>query len=88
VTDHRNIVIPCEVDDDDLDGFEALRERKEALGVTWLEFVNGVAPEPAGPDVDVLAERLAAALDRSLVQDVEEAAYTGAREAVQEGGLR
>ena len=54
----KSIKIPAESADPDLDGWDALQDRKRTLGVTWLEFLNGEAPEPSAALPDDVREQL------------------------------
>lgn len=69
---------------DDLDGYEELNERRQDLGQTWIEFMNGQAPDIGGGaavDLDsetvaeTVAERVAAAegdVDEGDIQEIVE----------------
>jgi len=104
-SDHRNIVIPNHASDPDLKGFQYHSERKDELGLTWLEYINAQAPAgSADPEaiadavvaevdfsgeVDIdpsaLSEVVADAVARCVEpNDIRQAAYEGAKEAMQE----
>lgn len=71
-------------------GYELHRVRREALGITWLEYINEQAPllEALQPNQSVELDEEIADIARQVVDDLEghvrQAAYQGSREAVRE----
>lgn len=62
------------------------REQKEALGLTWAEYLDGQAPDLGdvfgdGSIADALADLLAEEFD---LREIETAAYEGSREGARE----
>lgn len=75
---YTTIKLPNDVDDSDLLTGEQLRERKNELGLTWLEFINRKIP-------------ILDALDDRLIEEVDNAgdnlSKEELREAVRDGLL-
>lgn len=63
MTDRANIKLPREK-------YERHRERKEKLGVSWAEYIDGQAPEQ--PDVEVGPVTLEATERRKIAEEVVE----------------
>lgn len=82
MAEYGNIRIPRE-------DFERHNQRREDMGLTWAEYMEGQAPEGGGTTVEVNFEdeqvgELAEYLSKALGSDLEMAAFRGARDALEE----
>ena len=91
---------PAHYDAEGEHGYFLHRARKDALGVSWPEYVNMAVTDAGGmPDTATLADAVAARIDKAdgmdideiaamvvddLSGDVRQASFQGAKEALQE----
>ena len=71
------------------EAYERHKRRKEELGVTWTEYLDGQAPDIGAVDFDAdeISETVHSAMTEAYqeyVGEIEQLSYEGAREAVQE----
>jgi hypothetical protein len=72
MTDYGTIKLPR-------DEYERHNNRRQDLGLTWAEYIDGAAPQTDIPDADELASAIVAAMDtealgmdaEGLVRDLE-----------------
>lgn len=74
---------------DAVHGYELHRQRRDALGITWLEYINDQAPllealEPSGVELEQSIHDISRQVVDDLEGHVRQAAYQGSREALQE----
>jgi len=90
--EYVTVKLPKTTDDPDMLDGEELRDLKNELGVSWLEFVNGESKalrslENADGDTEemyqVVIDAMETAIERDLSADIRQASYQGAKEAVE-----